>query len=191
MSILPCRFLKLRNDLPPCVSCLFGQAHCLPWRHKSSTTSNGGVLRSADIINPGQKVGKDQIVLAQPGLVPQEKGQMTRARIWGATVFVDYSSRWVKVHLIQDATGDLTLEAKNAFERDCMTRNVVPKHYHADNGRFSEDSFKNDCVRKSSIIRMIIFWYNISYHTISFKSILCFQRQVTRCIFHKVYLYPT
>ena len=28
---------------------------------------------------------------AQPGLVPQEKGQVTRARIWGATVFVDYS----------------------------------------------------------------------------------------------------
>ena len=23
MSILPCRFLKLRNDFPPCVSCLF------------------------------------------------------------------------------------------------------------------------------------------------------------------------
>ena len=60
---------------------------------------------------------------------------MTRARIWGATVFVDYASRWVKVHLMQDTTGDSTLEANNAFERDFMTRNVVPKHYHADNGR--------------------------------------------------------
>ena len=38
LSILPCRFLKLRNDLPPCLSCMFGQAHCRPWRHKSSTT---------------------------------------------------------------------------------------------------------------------------------------------------------
>ena len=47
-----------------------------------------------------------------------------------------------------DATGDLTLEAKNAFERDCMTRNVVPKHYHADNGQFAENSFKEDFVRK-------------------------------------------
>ena len=82
MIILPRRFLKLRNDLPPCVSCLFGQAHRRPWRHKSSTTSAGGVLRSADITKPGQLVGTDQIVSAQPGLVPQEKGQMTRARIW-------------------------------------------------------------------------------------------------------------
>ena len=65
-------------------------------------------------------------MLAQPGLVPHENGQMTRARIWGATIFVDYASRWVKVHLMQDATGDSTLEAKNAFEQDCMTRNVVP-----------------------------------------------------------------
>ena len=28
MSILSCRFLKLRNDFPPCVSCLFGKDYC-------------------------------------------------------------------------------------------------------------------------------------------------------------------
>ena len=148
MSILPRRFLKLRNDFPPCVSCLFGQAHRSPWRHKSSTTSTGGVLRSADITKPGQLIGTDQIVSAQPGLVPQEKGQMTRARIWGATVFVDCASLWVKLHLMQDATGDLTMEAKNAFEQYCMTRNDVPKHYRMDNGQFVENSFKEDCVSK-------------------------------------------
>ena len=54
VGILPHRFLKLRNDLPPCVSCLFGQAHRRPWRHKSSTKSTGGVLRSADITKHGQ-----------------------------------------------------------------------------------------------------------------------------------------
>ena len=121
---------------------------CRPWRHKSSTTSTGGVLRSVDIEKPAQRVGTDQIVSAQPGLVPQEKGQMNRSSIGGATVFVDYDSRWVKVHPMQDATGDSTLEAKNAFEQDCMTRNVVPKYYHADNGRFAENSSKEDCVRK-------------------------------------------
>ena len=82
----------------------------------------------------GSELAQIRFVSAKPGLVPQEKGQMNRACIWGATVFVDYDSRWVKVHLMQYATGDSTLEANNAFERDCMTRNVVPKHYHADNG---------------------------------------------------------
>ena len=92
----------------------------------------------AFLTKPGQRVGTDQIVSAQPGLVPQDKGQMTRSRIWGATVFVDFASRWVKVHIMQDATGDSALEAKNDFEQDFITQNVVPKHYHADNGRFAE-----------------------------------------------------
>ncbi|KAL7531514.1 hypothetical protein ACHAWF_003797, partial [Thalassiosira exigua] len=48
-----------------------------------------------------------------------EKGRLTRARIWGATIFVDYATKWIKVHLMQDATGDSTLEAKNAFEHSC------------------------------------------------------------------------
>ena len=30
MNIFPCRFLKLRNDLQPCVSCLFGKSHRRP-----------------------------------------------------------------------------------------------------------------------------------------------------------------
>ena len=70
---------------------------------------------------PGEKVGTDQIVTAQPVIVPQDKVAPICAMIWGATVFVDYSSKLSKVHLMQDASGDSTLEAKNAFERDCMT----------------------------------------------------------------------
>ena len=54
----------------------------------------------------------------KPGLVPQEKLSMIRARIWGDTVFVDYATRWVKVHIIQDTSGNSTLEAKEYFERD-------------------------------------------------------------------------
>ena len=40
---------------------------------------------------------------------------MTRSCIWGATAFVDYATHWVKVHLMQDATGEYTLEAKEVF----------------------------------------------------------------------------
>ena len=92
-SILPRRFLKLRNYLPPCVSSIFGQACHQPWRHKSSAKSSGGVICSLDINKPGQQFGTDQIVSAQPGLFPQEKVSMIRACIWGATVFVDYATR--------------------------------------------------------------------------------------------------
>ena len=68
------------------------------------------------------------IISAQPVLVLQEKVNMTLARIWGATFVVDYATRWVKVQLMQDETGDSTLEANNAFEQDCNTRNIFPKY---------------------------------------------------------------
>ena len=147
-GVLPKRFLKLRNDLPPCISCTFGQAHRRPWRHKASAKSTGGVLRSSEITEPGQTVGTDQLVSAQPGLVPQVKGKLTRARIWGATIFIDYSSRWVNVQLMQDATGESTMDAKLSFEQASATRGVSPKHYHADNGRFAESLFTKDCNAK-------------------------------------------
>ena len=86
ISILPRRFLRLRNYLPHCLSCTFGQAHRRTWRHKSSAKSSSGVLCRSDINKLGQLVGTDQIVSTQYGLVPQEKVSMTRARIWGATV---------------------------------------------------------------------------------------------------------
>ena len=62
---------------------------------------------------------------------------MTRAHIWGAAVFVYYATCRVKLHVIQDTSGDYTLEAKEAFELDSTKRNVVPKHHHADNGQFA------------------------------------------------------
>ena len=104
----------------------------------ASSKTNGGVLFSPAINEPGQTVGIDQLVSAQPGLVPQEKGKLTRARIWGATVFIDYASRWVNVQLMEDVIGESTMEAKQAFEQNSATRGVSPKYYHADDGRFSE-----------------------------------------------------
>ena len=59
---------------------------------------------------------------------------MTRDRIWGDLVFVNDATRWVKVHLMQYTSGNSTLEAREAFERDCVTKNVLPKNYHADYG---------------------------------------------------------
>ena len=50
----------------------------------------------------------------------------------------------MKVHLMQDASSESTLEAKNAFEMDSMSHGVNIRHYHADNGRFADTSFKED-----------------------------------------------
>ena len=152
-GILPKRFLKLRNDLPPCVSCMFGQAHRKPWRHKCSATKDGGTIRCRKRAKPGDMVYTDQLVSAQPGLVPQEKGSPTRARIWGATIFVDGQTDYTKVHLMHNASGKSTLEAKAAFEQDARLRGIEIRGYHADNGRYAEHIFRDDCEQKSQALR--------------------------------------
>jgi hypothetical protein len=144
LGFLPSKFRKLKNKAPPCVSCLFGQAHRKPWRFKKTKLGGTTSLRGDDITDPGDTVGIDHLISAQPGLVPQEKGIMTRARIWAAMVFIDYISGYVHVALLTDQSGESTLQAKHDFEHLAATRNVEVKHYHADNGRFAEKLFTED-----------------------------------------------
>ena len=66
---------------------------------------------------PGDGVSVDQIVSAQPGLIPQMSGFLTSKRLWVATTFVDHVSDYVYVHIIRDLTLDETLLAKEATEK--------------------------------------------------------------------------
>ena len=87
IGTLPKNYLSLQDKPPPCVSCLFRK----PWRSKRAKDREQATLQEAKITKPGQVVSVDQIVSAQPGLLPQEKGQLTHARVWGCTVFVVHS----------------------------------------------------------------------------------------------------
>ena len=132
-GILPKSFLKFENDLPPYVSCMFGQAHRKPWCHKCSSAITGGTIRRDKRVKPGTMVYiyiyTDQLVSAQPGLVPQEKGSPTRSRIWARLLLLT-ANRLYKVHLMQDATGESTLEAKAAFEQDARSRGIDIRRYY-------------------------------------------------------------
>ena len=87
----------------------------------------------------------DQIVSGQLGFVPQGSGALTGQRIQGATVFVDNASNFRYVHLMRRLTSEETLEAKHSFERLAKTYGVTIKAYRADNGRFADSAFKDDC----------------------------------------------
>ena len=69
---------------------------------------------------------------------------MTRARIWAATVCIYYVTGYFYIVLMQDQSGEATLQAKHDFEHLSSMRDVNIKHYHADNGRFSERLFTDD-----------------------------------------------
>lgn len=146
-GFLPKHLMRIKDRPPPCASCLFGTQHRSKWRTRSSANSKKPSLRRKDLTKPGQCVGVDQMISAQPGLIPQEKGNLTRARIWACTIFVDYYTGYVFVALMRDLTAESTLAAKKEFEHRCAVRGIRVQHYHADNGRFAEPAFVKECKR--------------------------------------------
>ena len=70
----------------------------------------------------------DQIVSAQPGLIPQMYGIITNQRLWGATTFVDHVSDYVYVHLMRDLSLTETLLAKKAMEKFMAQTGQTVKH---------------------------------------------------------------
>jgi hypothetical protein len=112
----------------------------IPWRTKSK--SNNPVHEAT---YPGECVSVDQLQSTQAGFFAQLKGRLTTRRYNSATVFVDHYSRLRFIHLMTSMSSAETIEAKIAFERFAKEHGVHIKHYHADNGRFADNAFKQHC----------------------------------------------
>ena len=136
---LPRRFLKLKDTKLICPSCIFGKAKRKPWRTKGQP----GSLRSTDENDPGARVSIDHVISKQPGLVPRMDGRHTRDRITGACVFLDNHTRYSYSHLQTSIDNEQTLEAKQGFEQHSAASGVDIKAYHADNGIFATQGFRN------------------------------------------------
>ncbi len=106
------KFIRPKHRLPVCTSCIFGTCHCKPWHSKGL---KGSIKKEIDDAS-GKCVSIDQMVSAQPGLIPQMAGFLTNLCIWGATNFVDHFSDYIFLPLMRDLTLDKTLPAKSSFE---------------------------------------------------------------------------
>jgi len=146
---IPKRLAELKGREPICVACIFGKAHKRPWRSKSKDKKH---IRNMTDDEPGKRVSLDQIVSAQPGLIPQMSGFLTNLRIMGATVFVDHFSDHVFVYLMKNHTLEETLLAKEAYERFMSSSGLTVQKYHADNGRFADKGFRDDCISNNQTI---------------------------------------
>ena len=67
---IPKRLAQLRGCTPICVACIFGSAHKRPWCSKAKSSKHP--IQKKEDNAPRKKTSLDQIVSAQPGLVPQE-----------------------------------------------------------------------------------------------------------------------
>ena len=127
-------------------ACQFGQAHRRPWRIKGKKS---GSIRTPDQKEPGDGIYVDQIVPAQPGLIPQMSVLLTNQRLWGATTFVDHVSDYVYVHLMLDLSLAEKLLAKEAMEKVMAQAGQTVTHYHTNNGHFADNGFVDAVNTKS------------------------------------------
>jgi hypothetical protein len=110
-----------------------------PWRSKGYNNKDENPTNE---LQPGDCVSVDQLESTTPGLIAQLKGVPTTARYKVATVFVDHATRFTYVHLQKSTNAEETVQAKKSFEILAATYGVRILHYHADNGRFAENKFK-------------------------------------------------
>ena len=68
-------------------------------------------------------------------------GFLTNQRLWGVTTFFDHVSNHLYVHLMRDLSLTKTLLAKLAMEKFMAQSGRTVNHYHAENGRFSDNGF--------------------------------------------------
>ena len=94
------RFANLKDIFPVCMSCFFGLSHRRPWQSKVTPVT----ICKDNESELGGCVSIDQLVSAQPGLIPQISGYLTNMIIWGATLFVDHISDFTHIALMRDLT---------------------------------------------------------------------------------------
>jgi hypothetical protein len=128
---------------------MFGKQTRRPWRTKGSTKDT----KVGKATCPGEFLSVDQLESSSPGLVGQLKGKLTTKRYEVATVFVNHFSDLSYVHLQLSTSADDTLQAKFEFEKYARTHGVTIRQYHADNGRFSDNSWRNDVLSKGQLLK--------------------------------------
>jgi hypothetical protein len=145
LNLLPRRLLNVKKLF--CSGCAFGRMTRRPWRTK---TQPNVVIKTAE--RPGECISVDQLDSSVPGFIAQLKGTLTLKRYTAATVFVDNFSGLSYLHLQQNLTSSETIKAKDAFEAYAASYNVTIQHYHADNGRFADNAFRQSCQEKQQTI---------------------------------------
>jgi hypothetical protein len=133
---------KLAKVKPPkCAGCLFGATTKIPWQGKEAKASQEVFIAT----KPGECVSVAQMTLTEVGFYAQMKGKLTKKRYRCATVFVDHYSRLCFVHLQINNSLVKTVAAKQAFESFAAKNGVKIQHYHCNNGKFSDNAFKQAC----------------------------------------------
>ena len=113
----------------------------IPWRGKETEASQEVFIAT----KLGECISVDQMASTEVRFFAQMKGILTKRHYRCATIFVDHCSRLSFVHLqIKDSSAK-TLAAKRTFETFTTEHGVRIQHYHCDNARLYDNTFKQAC----------------------------------------------
>jgi hypothetical protein len=140
------KYLSMKTP-PICVACINGKETKRPWRTKAEINAS----RQATF--PGECVAVDQLESSTAGFIGQMRGAiLTNQRYRYATVFVDMFSNYTFIYMHTAISTEETVKAKKAFEKHADSFGVRIRQYHADNDRFQDIKFKEDCAEQSQRI---------------------------------------
>ena len=138
-----------------CASCQVANAKR---RSSGATTTTARPSKtnslSAEDLKPGQAVSLDQYESSTLGRRSTTFGKESDAqRYRGGTIFCDHASGLIFIHHQVSLAAEDTLRGKVAFERFADEHGVSNiQQYHADNGIFQAQAFKDDCLKKEQAI---------------------------------------
>ena len=72
-------------------------------------------IRNPSETRPGDMNSIDQMVSAQPGIIPQVTGDLTHARFLAETVFMDHYSDYCYTHLMKGTSAEENLKEKETL----------------------------------------------------------------------------
>ena len=146
LGILPRKLLKVKP--PKCAGCLYGTMTKRPWCKKSANKQSSIWEDSGT----GECISVDQMESSTSVFIAQLKGKPTNQRYRAATIFLDHYSDLTYVHLQRGFSSEEKVEAKKAFEAYSQTYKFKIRNYHADNGRFADNTLLQEVTQESKTI---------------------------------------
>ena len=153
--VIPTEYKSTRNlkpdQYPVCMACKLATAKTKSPKEKTTkpVKQKEGIL-SRDKYKPGDLISSDQFVVMTPGRLLTGYGrEAPHNSFHGGTIYQDAASNLVRVQNQVTLGAAETVVGKANFEEWIWNlAGVLASEYHSDNGIFSSEQFRNDCINK-------------------------------------------
>ena len=130
-----------------CASCCMGKQGCRPTTSTARPSSTDDVMKlKANHLIPGECVSVDHYMSPVRGRRLSGFAQTTNTNGYvGGSLYVDHASGKIFHYPQSELSSSTTVHAKQTLEAAAKEMNISIKSYHADNGIFASQEFKNHC----------------------------------------------